>query len=166
MSFAVTRIMAASQEGGGDTARNGQGPVRGRNLLPSYLWMFMTFSFNDTSVERSRGRNSSACHRFLRMLVCAAPADGLSSSMAAAIWSHLQPYSNFPPLRRVLQQSPPRNTIVGMAFDQAATGSMSTAHGGLRDRLCLRRAVSPIRRTAHGVVVEDSLGHSDTTIMS
>jgi predicted NAD/FAD-binding protein len=120
--------------------------------------------------ERSRGRNSVrpvARHIFQDARFCAAPADGLSRADGGRDLVRTRerilefPAENFVAFfsnHRLLQYDRPKwRSIKG-----GSRVYVDRLTAAFRDRLRLGRAVTSIRRTAHGVVVEDSLGHSDT----
>lgn len=175
MSFAVTADAGRFEwKGGGDTwSETAKGLfAQPRNLLsPSYLWMLRDIlTFNETSVKdyadgtlkdvslgtyfRMRGFSPRLLSDYL-------------APMGASIWSAPAdrildfPAENFVAFfnnHRLLQYDRPKwRSIKGGS--QIYVDKLTAA---FRDRLRLGCAVTSIERTGHGVVVKDSLGHTDT----
>ena len=175
MSFAVTADAGRFEwKGGGDTwPETAKGLfAQKRNLLsPSYLWMLRDIlSFNDTSVKDYadgvlQGLSLGAYFK-MRGFAPRLLSDYLAP-MGAAIWSAPAdrilefPAENFVAFfsnHRLLQYDRPKwRSIKGGS--QVYVDRLTAA---FRDRIRLGCAVTSITRTDHGVVVQDSHGHSDT----
>ena len=175
MSFAVTADAGRFEwKGGGDTwAETAKGLfAQPRNLLsPSYLWMLRDILvFNDTSVKdyadgTLRDLSLGAYFR-MRGFAPRLLSDYLAP-MGAAIWSAPAdrildfPAENFVAFfnnHRLLQYDRPKwRSIKGGSHVY-----VDRLTAAFRDRMRLGCAVTSIARTGHGVVVKDSLGHTDT----
>ena len=175
MSFAVTADNGRFEwKGGGDTwpeTAKGLFAQPSNLLSPSYLWMLRDIlTFNDASVKDHADGTLSGLSlgTYFRMRGFAPRllTDYLAP-MAAAIWSAPAsrilefPAENFVAFfsnHRLLQYDRPKwRSIKG-----GSRVYVDRLTAAFRDRMRLGRAVTSIRRTAHGVVVEDSFGHSDT----
>jgi len=179
MSFAVTADTGRFEwKGGGnnwfETARGLF--AQPRNLLsPSYLWMLRDIiSFNQQSVEDyaagklaglTLGEYFRTRHFAPRLLT-----DYLAP-MGAAIWSAPSsemldfPAENFVAFfanHRLLQYDRP----VWRTVKDGSQQYVDKLTASFRDRIKLGCAVTAIERTSHGVVVHDSHGKANTTIMS
>ncbi|CAN5380094.1 NAD/FAD-binding protein [soil metagenome] len=175
MSFAVTADAGRFEwKGGGDTwLETARGLfAQPRNLLsPSYLWMLRDIlAFNEASVKDHADGTltnlSLGAYFKLRGFAPRLLSDYLAP-MGAAIWSAPAnrildfPAENFVAFfsnHRLLQYDRPKwRSIRGGSHVYV---DMLTA--SFRNRIRLGCAVTAIERTAHGVVVKDSHGHSDT----
>ncbi|HEX7790498.1 MAG TPA: FAD-dependent oxidoreductase [Afipia sp.] len=175
MSFAVTADAGRFEwKGGGDTwAETAKGLfAQPRNLLsPSYLWMLRDIlAFNEASVKDHAdgtltGLSLGAYFR-MRGFAPRLLSDYLAP-MGAAIWSAPAdrildfPAENFVAFfsnHRLLQYDRPKwRSIKGGSH--VYVDKLTAA---FRDRIRFGCAVTSIERTGHGVIVKDSLGHSDT----
>ncbi|HEX7884140.1 MAG TPA: FAD-dependent oxidoreductase [Afipia sp.] len=175
MSFAVTADAGRFEwKGGGDTwAETAKGLfAQPRNLLsPSYLWMLRDIlAFNEASVKDHAdgtltGLSLGAYFR-MRGFAPRLLSDYLAP-MGAAIWSAPAdrildfPAENFVAFfsnHRLLQYDRPKwRSIKGGSH--VYVDKLTAA---FRDRIRFGCAVTSIERTARGVIVKDSLGHSDT----
>jgi len=175
MSFAVTADAGRFEwKGGGDTwADTAKGLfAQPSNLLsPSYLWMLRDIlTFNEASVKDQadgtlKGLSLGAYFK-MRGFAPRLLSDYLAP-MGAAIWSAPAdrildfPAENFVAFfsnHRLLQYDRPKwRSIKGgsQTYVDKLTASF-------RDRVRLGCAVTSIQRTGHGVIVKDSLGHTDT----
>ncbi len=175
MSFAVTADAGRFEwKGGGETwPRTAMGLfAQPRNLLsPSYLWMLRDIlRFNEVSVkdqaDGTLGNLSLGAYFRMRGFAPRLLSDYLAP-MGAAIWSA--------PANRILD-FPAKNFVAFFAnhrllqYDRPAWRSIKGGShiyvdkltASFRDRIRLGCAVTSVRRTAHGVVVNDSHGRSDT----
>jgi predicted NAD/FAD-binding protein len=175
MSFAVTADGGRFEwKGGGDTwPQTAKGLfAQPRNLLsPSYLWMLRDIlAFNEMSVkDQADGtlQNLSLGAYFTMRGFAPRLLSDYLAPMGAAIWSAPAdrildfPAENFVAFfsnHRLLQYDRPTwRSIKGGShvYVDKLTASF-------RDRIRLGCAVTSIRRTAHGVVVDDSHGRTDT----
>lgn len=175
MSFAVTADAGRFEwKGGGSTWRDTAEGLfaQPKNLLsPSYLWMlrdiltFNTQSIEDYAVGKLTGltlREYFARRHFAPRLLT----DYLAP-MGAAIWSAPSsqmldfPAENFVAFfsnHRLLQYDRP----VWRTVKGGSRSYVEKLTSAFRDRLRLGCAVTSIQRTAHGVVVNDSHGRSDS----
>ncbi len=174
MSFAVTADAGRFEwKGGGDTwPETARGLfAQPRNLLsPSYLWMLRDILvFNETSVKDHADGTltglSLGSYFKMRGFAPRLLSDYLAP-MAAAIWSAPTdrilefPAENFVAFfsnHRLLQYDRPKWRSV-QGGSQVYVDKLTAA---FRDRLRLGCAVTSVERTGHGVVVKDSLGHTD-----
>lgn len=175
MSFAVTADAGRFEwKGGGDTwPETAKGLfAQPRNLLsPSYLWMLRDIlRFNDASVKDRdagvlQGLSLGAYFR-LRGFAPRLLSDYLAP-MGAAIWSAPAdrildfPAENFVAFfsnHRLLQYDRP----VWRSIKGGSQVYVDKLTASFRDRVRFGCAVTSIARTAHGVVVKDSFGRSDS----
>ena len=175
MSFAVTADGGRFEwKGGGDkwlaTAKGLF--AQPRNLLsPSFLWMLNDIlKFNESSVEdyaagRLRGLSLGQYFK-LRGFAPRLLSDYLAP-MGAAIWSAPAdrildfPAENFVAFfsnHRLLQYDRP----VWRSIKGGSQAYVEKLTASFRDQLRLGCAVTSIERTGHGVVVNDSHGHSES----
>lgn len=175
MSFAVTADAGRFEwKGGGNTwPATAKGLfAQPRNLLsPSYMWMLRDIlAFNDASVrDRDAGvlkDLSLGAYFKLRGFAPRLLSDYLAP-MGAAIWSAPAdrildfPAENFVAFftnHRLLQYDRP----VWRSIKGGSHVYVDRLTASFRDRIRLGCAVTSIRRTGNGVIVEDSHGRSDT----
>lgn len=175
MTFAVTADRGRFEwKGGGSTWWNTAKGLfaQPRNLLsPTFLWMLRDIlTFNDKSIEDHRaGRLAgvSLGQYFKKRGFAPRLLSDYLAPMGAAIWSAPAseildfPAENFVAFfsnHRLLQYDRPVwRTVKGGS--QAYVEKLTAAY---RNHLRLGCAVTSIERTAHGVVVDDSHGRSET----
>lgn len=175
MSFAVTADGGRFEwKGGGDTwpeTAKGLFAQPSNLLSPSYLWMLRDIvAFHDTSVKDHADGTLAGLSlgEYFKMRGFAPRllSDYLAP-MAAAIWSAPAdrilefPAENFVAFfsnHRLLQYDRPKwRSIKGGSH--VYVDKLTAA---FRDRIRTGCAVTSIRRTGQGVIVQDSLGHTDT----
>jgi predicted NAD/FAD-binding protein len=174
MSFAVTADAGRFEwKGGGNTWRDTAAGLfaQPKNLLsPSYLWMLRDIlTFNTKSVEdQAAGRLAGLTlgEYFAKRKFAPRLLTDYLAPMGAAIWSAPSdqmldfPAENFVAFfsnHRLLQYDRP----VWRSVKGGSRGYVEKLTAAFRDRLRLGCAVTSIRRTPHGVVVNDSHGGSD-----
>src|SRR5712675_3407044 len=175
MSFAVTADAGRFEWKGGGSGwlETAEGLfAQPKNLLsPSYLWMLRDIlTFNAKSIEdHAAGRLTGLTlgEYFAKRKFAPRLLTDYLAPMGAAIWSAPSaqmldfPAANFVAFfnnHRLLQYDRPVwRTVKGgsQRYVEKLTASF-------RDRIRLGCAVTAIERTAHGVVVHDSHGHSDS----
>jgi uncharacterized protein len=175
MSFSVTADAGAFEwKGGGNTwLETAQGLfAQPRNLMsPSYLWMLRDIlTFNHESVEdykAGRLAGLSLGDYFRRRHFAPRLLTDYLAPMGAAIWSAPStemlnfPAENFVAFfdnHRLLQYDRP----VWRTVKGGSRRYVEKLTAAFRDRMRLGCAVTSIERTAHGVVVHDNRGRSDT----
>jgi predicted NAD/FAD-binding protein len=175
MSFSVTADAGAFEwKGGGNTwFETAQGLfAQPSNLMsPSYLWMLRDIlTFNQQSVEDYKaGRLAGLSLRdyFRRRHFAPRLLTDYLAPMGAAIWSAPAaemlsfPAENFVAFfsnHRLLQYDRP----VWRTVKGGSRRYVEKLTAAFRDRMRLGCAVTSIERTAHGVVVHDNHGHSET----
>jgi len=175
MSFSVTADAGAFEwKGGGNNwLETAQGLfAQPRNLMsPSYLWMLRDIlTFNQQSVEDYKaGRLAGLTlgDYFRRRHFAPRLLTDYLAPMGAAIWSAPAaemlnfPAENFVAFfnnHRLLQYDRP----VWRTVKGGSRRYVEKLTAAFRDRMRLGCAVTSIERTAHGVVVHDNHGRSDT----
>ena len=175
MSFSVTADAGAFEwKGGGNNwLETAQGLfAQPRNLMsPSYLWMLCDIlTFNQQSVEDYKaGRLAGLTlgDYFRRRHFAPRLLTDYLAPMGAAIWSAPAaemlnfPAENFVAFfnnHRLLQYDRP----VWRTVKGGSRRYVEKLTAAFRDRMRLGCAVTSIERTAHGVVVHDNHGRSDT----
>jgi predicted NAD/FAD-binding protein len=175
MSFSVTADAGAFEwKGGGNTwLETAQGLfAQPRNLMsPSYLWMLRDIlTFNQESVEdykAGRLAGLSLGDYFRRRHFAPRLLTDYLAPMGAAIWSAPSaemlnfPAENFVAFfnnHRLLQYDRP----VWRTVKGGSHRYVEKLTGAFRDRMRLGCAVTSIERSAHGVIVHDNHGRSDT----